>query len=39
MQHSAMDPHDDSAYTPPLFSKGEVFGLLFVFEFISVLPW
>lgn len=36
MQHSAVDTHDDDAYTPPLFSKGEAFGLLFVFEFISI---
>ncbi len=36
MQHSAMDTHDDDVYTPPLFSKGEAFGLLFVFEFICI---
>jgi membrane protein len=36
MQHSAMDTHDDDVYTPPLFSKGEAFGLLIMFEFICI---
>lgn len=31
MQHYPIDANDDDAYTPPLFSKSEAFGLLLVF--------
>ena len=36
MQHSAVDTNDDDVYTPPLFNKGEAFGLLIMFEFICI---